>query len=262
MNPLFNCPIGKVKALRHTAALLLSCSCMAFAVQSAPASQATVPAAPAPQASTLPVPAATTTHSSTTGAFKVAVLPFTGEEIGEGMLSSVTKEFQSDLESTHSYDVVKRRKLNKFLASRDPDAGPCQTTACYQDVAKEFGVQGVFVGVVSKGSETWRVQVKQIDVSNGQVTFNHLVEVFGSNDGSLSPNCEELAKVAGGLKIPESDYTVIDRSGRTVWPWVTGGILVAGGATAAAVLLMNQDGGSPATPKTPSSAPDQMIVKW
>jgi hypothetical protein len=200
-----------------------------------------------------------------TGAYKVAILPFTGEEISEGMLSSVTKRFQSELESTNSYEIVKRRKLNKFLAARDPDAGPCQTTACYQEVANLFGVQGVFTGVVSKGSETWRLQVQRIDAATGETTFNHLVEVFGSNNGSLSDNCEEMAKIAGGLKIPESDYTVLDRSGHSVWPWVAGGILVAGGATAAAVLLMNDGGGSSNTPKTEpatSSTPDQLIVKW
>jgi hypothetical protein len=261
MNPLFHCPNGKVKAPRHTALLLLSLSCLTLAAPPAPSA----PASQAPQASTPAAVAPTSTHSSTSGAFKVAILPFTGEEISEGMLSSVTKRFQSELESTHSYEIVKRRKLNKFLAARDPDAGPCLSTACYQEVAKEFGVQGVFVGVVSKGSETWRVQVKQIDVMTGEATFNHLVEVFGSNDGSLSPNCDELAKVAGGVKIPESDYTVIDRSGHSVWPWVTGGILVAGGATAAAVLLLNDDKGSPASPKqepSTSSTPDQLIVKW
>jgi Protein of unknown function (DUF2380) len=258
MNPLFHCPIGKVKALRHTASILLGSACLALATPPSP-----VPAASAP--SSAPSAAVPPTHSSLTGAYKVAIMPFTGEEISAGMLSSVTKRFQSDLESTHSYDIVKRRKLNKFLDGRDPDAGPCQTTACYQEVANQFGVQGVFTGVVSKGSETWRLQVQQIDVATGETTFNHLVEVFGSNNGSLSDNCDEMAKIAGGLKIPESDYTVLDRSGHAVWPWVTGGILVAGGATAAAILLMNDDGGSKSTPKTEpatSSTPDQLIVKW
>lgn len=258
MNPLFNCPIEKVKALRHTAFLLVVCSLPALSAPPAPASAA--PSAP-------PAPSAPArTHSSTSEAYKVAVLPFTGhEEISDGMLSSVTKRFQNDLEDTDSYEIVKRRKLNKFLLARNPEAGPCQNNACYQELAAQFGVQAVFTGVVSKGSETWRLQVTQIDIATGEVTFNHLVEVFGGNDGSLSDNCDEMAKIAGGLKIPESNYTVLDRTGHSVWPWVTGGILVAGGATAAAVLLLNDEGGSPsgpnAGPPTPST-PDQLIVKW
>jgi hypothetical protein len=259
MSPLFHCTCSYVKSLRSAAILVLAYSGLAL----------TAPAVPEPPSPAAPVPPLAATqeapaHSSTTSAFRVAILPFTGDEISLGMLSSVTKRFQSELESTHSYEIVKRRKLNKFLASRDPDAGPCLAMGCFQEVANQFGVQGVFTGVVSKGSETWRLQVKQIDVATGSVTFNHLVEVFGSNDGSLSENCEELAKIAGGLKVPESDYTVLDRSGHSVWPWVTGGILVAGGATAAAVLLLNDDGSSntPKTEPSTSSPPEQLIVRW
>lgn len=254
MHPLSNCPIEKVKALRHTAFLLVACS---FPALSAPPAPTT--AAPPAQSAAAPG----LTHSSTSEAYKVAILPFTGdEEISDGMLSSVTKRFQNDLEDTDSYEIVKRRKLNKFLFARNPEAGPCQNGACYQELAAQFGVQAVFTGVVSKGSETWRLQVTQIDIATGEVTFNHLVEVFGSNDGSLSDNCDEMAKIAGGLKIPESNYTVLDRTGHSVWPWVTGGILVAGGATAAAILLLDDDGGSPGGPGPTTSTPDQLIVKW
>lgn len=246
MNPLFHCPIAEVKTPGRVALASILFAGLAFAA----------PPAPAPST-------AVVAHSSTTGAFKVAILPFTGDEIGAGMLNSVTKRFQSELEDTRSYEIVKRRKLNKFLASRDPEAGPCQTNECFQELANQFGVQAVFTGVVSKGSETWRLQVKQTEISTGQTTFNHLVEVFGSNNGSLSYNCEEMAKIASGLKIPESNYTVLDRSGRSVWPWVVGGVLVAGGATTAAVLLMNDDGSpGPTKPGPTSSTPDQLIVTW
>lgn len=227
-----------------------------LAVPSQSAAQAAVP----PSNSTAPIPT-TLAHSSVSALHNVAILPFTGEDVGSGKLNAVTKRFQSELENTGSFKIVKRRTLNKALQARGREAGPCQTTECYQELAGTLGVEGIFTGVVSRGSETWRLQVRLLDATNGETTFGHLVEVFGGSDGSLSDNCKEMAQIASGLKTPESNYTVIDRTGKTVWPWVAGGLVVAGGATAA-MLLLNQDPGSPTPPPTSSQNPDQLIVTW
>ena len=219
------------------------------------------PATPAPSPTVAASPTAPA-HSYESNIHKVAILPFTGDDdLSPGLINSTTKRFQNDLDGTGTYEIAKRRKVNKFLASRDPESGPCQPVACFQELGRQLGVQGIFTGHVSRGSETWRLQVKLYDVETGETTFGHLVEAFGTSEGLLKDDSREMAKIAGGIKIPESNYTVLDRSAPFVWPWVAGGLLVAAGGATAAVLLMDENGGG-ATPPAPTPNSDQLIVKW
>ena len=192
---------------------------------------------------------------------RVAIIPFSGEDIDPKKLSEATKRFQGKLSSTDSFWIAPARKVEELL--REPgykDSSDCQTGDCALEIGRQLGAESVFTGVVSQEVETWRLEVDRTDVQSGKIVFDHVIEIYGSFDDLVSQGCPRMALIASGRESSDNNYTVLEgTAGGHAWPWVVGGLAVAaGGATAVVLFLANRG----STPATAAPTPDRLIVKW
>jgi hypothetical protein len=206
-------------------------------------------------------PVSKAAKSGSSGHPRVAVIPFSGEDIAPEKLAEATKRFESRLSSTDSFWIAPDRKVGELLRQRHAaDSADCQTGDCSLEIARQLGAESIFTGVVSQEVETWRLEVVRTDVESGKVVFDHLIEIYGSFADLVSQGCPRMALLACGRESSDNNYTVLEGTGGGhTWPWILGGIAVAAGGATAAVLLL-QDKGS--TTSNPAPAADQLIVKW
>jgi len=187
----------------------------------------------------------------------VAVLSFTGEGISAKDLSTVTNRFESELLASDSFKIVERRNIDKILKEQGfQQSGACDNSECSVEIGQLLSVQGIFTGDLSKVGKTWSLSVKKTDVGSGQTEFSHVLDIQGGLEDVLRSGCAEMALIASGKKKPDNSHTVlVAQSSGHVWPWIVGGVAVAGGA-AAAVVLLTQDKSSS------SSSPRNVSVTW
>lgn len=174
----------------------------------------------------------------------VAVLSFTGDGLATKDLAAVTSRFEAELLATDSFTLVERRNIDKILAEQGfQKSGACDSAGCAVEIGQVLSVQGIFTGELSQVDGIWSLSVRRTDVASGRTVFSHVLDIRGGLDEVLRGGCAEMASIASGQKRPERDRTVLEAR-RPLWPWIAGGLAVAGG-TAAAVVLLNSSKSSP-----------------
>jgi len=197
----------------------------------------------------------------------VAVLSFSGTGMDAKDLASVTSRFEAELLATDSFKIVERRNIDKILKEQGfQQSGACDNSECSVEIGQLLSVQGIFTGELSRTGKTWSLSVKRTDVGSGQTQFSHVLDIEGSLEDVLRGGAPEMALIASGKKKPENNHTVlVAKKEGSLWPWVAGGVAVAGGATAAAILL-TQDKSSTTVNNTVNAGttlpPRNVNVTW
>lgn len=172
---------------------------------------------------------------------QVAILAFTGDELSSKELNAVTNRFETELLATDSFKIIERRNIDKILKEQGfQQSGACDNSECSVEIGQLLSVQGIFTGDLSRVGKIWSLSVKKTNVGSGQTEFSHVLDIQGSLEDVLRGGCAEMALIASGKKKAEENRTVLVAKGGSIWPWVLGGLAVAGGATAA-VILLTQD---------------------
>jgi len=186
----------------------------------------------------------------------VAILSFTGEGIDAKDLATVTNRFENELLATDSFRIVERRNIDKILREQGfQQSGACDNSECSVEVGKLLSVEGIYTGEVARIGKSWTLSVKSTDVGTGQTVFSHVLDIQGSLEDVLRGGCPEIALIASGRKKAENNRTVLVAQGRSILPWVVGGTLVAGGATAATLILLRSS--------QPNSTPTRNVsITW
>lgn len=190
----------------------------------------------------------------------VAILAFGGQGVDAKDLATVTNRFESELLATDSFQIVERRNVDKILQEQGfQQSGACSNSECSVEIGQLLAVRWIMTGELARVGKTWSLSVKRTDVGTGRTQFSHVLDIQGSLEDVLRGGCPEMARIASGSKKPSQQRTVlVAKSGTNVWPWVAGGVVVAGGAVAA--FLLSRDESSASDPA--KSAPDQLIVRW
>lgn len=188
----------------------------------------------------------------------IAVLSFTGNGIDSKDLSSVTNRFESELLATDSFKIVERRNIDQILKEQGfQQSGACNNSDCSVEIGQLLSVQGIFTGELSKVGKIWSLSVKRTDVGSGLTQFSHVLDIEGKLDDVLRGGVPEMALIASCRKRPENNHTILVAKERNLWPWVISGIAVAGGATAA-IILVTQDKSA----STENVTPRNVSVTW
>ena len=187
-----------------------------------------------------------------------AVLPFTGS-LPPSELAALSNRFESEMIAQDSFLILERRRMDLILKEQGfQQSGACAGSDCEVEVGQLLGVQKVFIGEVSRVGETTTLDVRRVDVATGRDEFGHSLDIHGTAEDVLRLGCREMALIQSGAKVPDKDRSVLVAQRKTsVWPWVAGGALLAGGGATAAFLL---ERGSSRGPGGPSET--QVWVGW
>jgi len=167
-----------------------------------------------------------------------AVLPFTGS-LPPAELAALSNRFESEMIAQDSFLILERRRMDLILKEQGfQQSGACAGADCEVEVGQLLGVQKVFIGEVSRVGGTTTLDVRRVDVATGRDEFGHSLDIRGSAEDVLRLGCHEMALIQSGAKVPDKERSVLVAERKTsIWPWVAGGALLAGGGATAAFLL-------------------------
>lgn len=170
----------------------------------------------------------------------VAVLPFTGSSsLSASDLSSITGRFEAELMGTGAFRVLERRNVDAILREQGfQQSGACNTSDCQVEVGQLLGVERIVTGEITRLERLWSLNLRMVDVGSGAVVASHVLDIKGGLETVLRGGCPEMADILAGRKQPTSSRTVLAEERSNTWAWILGGaVVVAGGATAAVLLL-------------------------
>lgn len=169
-----------------------------------------------------------------------AVLAFSpGGGIDSAEANIIAERFQAELLNTGKYKVLDRQQMDAILREQGfQQSGACTGGDCSVQIGQLLGVDKIFTGSVSKIGSLYTLNVRRIDVTTGQVEAQFAIDSDGGIEETLTKSCKNMA---AKFTVPDESQTSASsakKSGSSLWIWIGGGVLVAGGITAA--ILLNQ----------------------
>ena len=195
----------------------------------------------------------------------VAILDFEGRGISQMEAQTLTDRFTSELASTNAMILVERNQMNEILDEQGFQQSGCTSAECAAEVGALLGVQHMIAGSFGKLGNSYTIDAKMFSVESGQTEKTVSATYKGEIDGllaeieilaweimSLNPPEELLAKQKAGVQ-PFAAAAPAKEKGGLGWLFWTG-LIVAGGAGAAFVLLGAED--EPAALPNPPALPE------
>jgi TolB-like protein len=192
------------------------------------------PVAPAMAAEKVPA-------SNVTRVPMVAVLPFTAQSLTPDARDGLSANLASELLRTGKFRVMERSQMDVILKEQGfQQSGACSGDQCAVEMGKLLAVDAMVLGTVAKVGETYTLNARLVNVQSGEVMQSVSRNSRANVDVLLTDVVPAVALDLAKIK-PKSNLG---------W-WIAGGVAVAGGATAAVLLLKGDAKATTATPVTP-----------
>lgn len=175
-----------------------------------------------------------------------AVIPFSpGAGIDSAEANIIAERFQAELLNTGKFDLLDRQQMDAILREQGfQQSGACTGGDCSVQIGQLLGVDKIFSGSVSKIGSLYTLNVRRIDVTTGRVEAQHAIDTDGGIEETLTKSCKTMATRFIPAEKTEASITPAKKSSK-LWLWIGGGVLIAGGVTAA--ILLNQPKTAPKT---------------
>ncbi|KMQ49778.1 hypothetical protein CHISP_3295 [Chitinispirillum alkaliphilum] len=169
-------------------------------------------------------------HSSQKPA-TAALNQLTGSGIEEGEAQSLTNALRGELTRTGKFNMMERSQVNEILQEQGfQHSGACADEECMVEIGQLLAVRYMFMGHVGRVGATYSVSVRQIDVESGRVMKDITQNYRGDIDNVLIDVIPSVAR-----QLAEIEEIVEQK--RRIWPYITGGLLVA--AAVPVILFLN-----------------------
>ncbi len=191
----------------------------------------------------------------------VAVLPFLGKDASPQQSARLTRCFALGVFDSDSFDVVEQRKMSR--ASREPGfprLDSCAGEGCVVQVGKALGADQVFSGQIERSGEVWTIALHRLEVGTGMFASNRTLDVHGRFDDVLELGCKELVAFALDGSGKRDGHKAVSAAHPKVWPWVVGGLAVAGGVATTIFVLSGSD--SHDRGRSDAGTSPQMVLRW
>jgi hypothetical protein len=177
----------------------------------------------------------------------VAVLDVTGslKDFTREELMAVTSRLETEIMKTEQYQVLERRNMDMILQEQGfQQTGACNSSECQVEIGQLLGVEKLITGSITKVNDVITLNLKRISVESGANERSHALDIRGELETVLMGGCYEMAQIITDLKTPENTHTVLTAES-SLWKWITGGVLVAGGVVTTLLLLEEEPKGAP-----------------
>lgn len=162
----------------------------------------------------------------------IAVLEFkTTGDVSPKEAATLTNRFRSLLIKTSAFIVIEREKMLDILKEQDfkmTDA--CNSEECAIQVGQLLGAEQMIAGDIGKIGQTYTIDLRLIDVTNGSLLQSQQKNYKGEVDGLLDAMTEIANKFAS--------TTSKKNNSKVLW-YIVGGSLIAGGTSI--VLFSGKD---------------------
>lgn len=160
----------------------------------------------------------------------------TGNGISEDEIISLSNALRSELSRTGKFSMMERSQIEEVLSEQGfQQSGICDDESCIVEMGKLLAVRYMFLGHVGKVGNTYTVNVRQIEVESGKVVADVVENHRGVVDNLLMKVIPSVAKEIAGVKE--------EKVKKKRWPFIVGGIAVAGAVPAVILLLNNNENG-------------------
>jgi hypothetical protein len=142
----------------------------------------------------------------------------------------ISDRLQEHLVQTGIFEIVERGKITEILNEQGfQQSGVCNTAECAVEVGKIIGAEQMVAGSIGKVGKIFSFAVRVFDVGTSRIVKVVSRDYEGQIEKLLTQVARDIAREIAGLPPV--------REGGKGWVWaVVGGILVAGGGSAAVIL--------------------------
>ncbi|OGS37528.1 MAG: hypothetical protein A2293_12790 [Elusimicrobia bacterium RIFOXYB2_FULL_49_7] len=153
--------------------------------------------------------AQTAKSSKTDNKIALAVADLEGRGLAEGEASTLTDALRSYLIETRAFRVMERGKMDLILKEQGfQQSGACTDEACLVEMGQLLGVNHLVTGSIGKVGGTYSVNIRMINVVNGEIVRTANKFYKGEIDGLLTQVIPQIAQ----------DFAATENGGQTVKP--------------------------------------------
>ncbi len=191
-------------------------------------------------------------------------------------VSVISDNLATQLQQSGKFRVMERSQMDKILREQNFQLSVgCEDNQCAVEIGKLLGIDRIVVGSVGLVGSTYSLNLRLVDVGTGEALQTSsrnrrgsiddvLIELVPAAVADLSRQVTQTQVVtkAAPAPTPAAPAPVASESNKgSVWPWILGGTVVAGGAATAYLLLNSGENSTPA-PGPNQTAPDHFKITW
>jgi hypothetical protein len=190
----------------------------------------------------------------------LAITSFESQGLGNTDIGAIRDNLISKLQQTGRYRVLERSQMEQILKEQGfQNSGVCDGSDCAVEMGKLLGIQQMVVGSAGVVGNTYTLNLRLVDVTTGEALSTSARNRKGTIDDVLIHLVPAaVADLSGDRAL--ADRLAVAGTRRPLWPWLVGGVAVAGGGVAA-VLLLGGSEGKPAT-AAPVSNDSHLVYTW
>jgi len=197
----------------------------------------------------------------------VAVATLESKGVGVNEAGVIADDLASKLQQSGKFRVMERSQMQQILKEQNfQQSGSCDQGQCAVEMAKLLGIDRIVIGSVGLVGSTYALNLRLVDVATGEALRTSARNRKGTIDDVLT---DLVPEAVADLSAPGTDaapasalQAVAQESKASVWPWVLGGVAVAGAGTAAAILLSGSSSSTPAAAPSTSGTGNNLKFTW
>lgn len=193
-----------------------------------------------------------------TGQTKLPVIAITTLEsrgVGENEAGVIADNIAATLQQSGKFRVMERSQIDAILKEQSfQQDGVCDANQCAVAIGKLLGIDRIVVGSVGLVGSTYSLNLRIVDVSNGEALRSSSRNHRGSIDDVLTDLVPiavlDLSREMDAKGAKPVSRTSEPEKSKPIWPWIVGGttVLVGGGVAAAILLTADKTENTPVSP--------------
>jgi len=184
----------------------------------------------------------------------IAVNDLSAEGVEASEARLISDRFRSELINSGAFRVMERGEMERILEEQGfQKSGACDDRTCAVEIGQILGVRQMLTGSIGKVGDVVTVNARMIDVATGEILYSVSADCRSRMSDVLTQTTPQLAaeivrkedaRASGrSTSRPAQPATATARKPllRRAGFWVPVGLVMAGGATVAIILLSGDD---------------------
>jgi len=191
-------------------------------------------------------------QETTTKLSSIAIADFKLNGVDSSQGAALIDALAAELKSTGRFRVMERSQMDKILQEQGfQESCVCDNSNCAIQVGQLLSIDEMVIGSLSQVGSTVAINARVVDVGSGEVS---VALNRSSSAGFIDLLQNVIPKLASGLADPQGPYgvnykpvdtqpmAVTQSQEKPLWPWIVGGVAVAGGVILAVILSSSSEG--------------------
>ncbi len=137
----------------------------------------------------------------------LAVLEFDGFGISAQEVAALSNRLRTNLTQLGTYRIIERGLMQQILLEQDFQLTGCTSDECAVEIGQLLGAQFMLAGTIGKVGSTWTIEMRIVNVQNGEVIRTASYDTRGEVDIVLTEGMGAAARKITGVELEAAPAT-------------------------------------------------------